>query len=182
MGGLKELAEAHKLKAAYIPVIIGGVDRAVIEVAKPSKESPVGVVAKKIELTGPIAICGAQGMICELENGGIEPHLHITFVDSNGHLHGGHLEAGTAPVTTTADGGPGSLRASPSSSRARRPMAARHPPRPQPHPQRVAEAQPPTPSRRSRIWGFAPRRQRAPSPKPSAIWASSPRQASSARP
>lgn len=103
MGGLKELAEAHKLKAAYIPVIIGGVDRAVVEVARPSKESPVGVVAKKIELTGPIAICGAQGMICELENGDIEPHLHITFVDSNGHLHGGHLEAGTAPVTTTAD-------------------------------------------------------------------------------
>ena len=60
-------------------------------------------MAKKIELTGPIAICGAQGMICELEDGSIEPHLHITFVDSNGHLHGGHLEAGTAPVTTTAD-------------------------------------------------------------------------------
>lgn len=101
--GLKELAEANGIKAAYIPVIIGGVDKAVIEVAKPSKESPVGVVAKKIELTGPIAICGAQGMICELEDGSIEPHLHISFVDSNGHTHGGHLEAGTAPVTTTAD-------------------------------------------------------------------------------
>jgi uncharacterized protein len=103
MGGMKELAEANRIKAAFIPVIIGGVDRAIIEVAKPSKESPVGVVAKKIELTGPIAICGAQGMICELEDGSIEPHVHITFVDSNGHLHGGHLEAGTAPVTTTAD-------------------------------------------------------------------------------
>ena len=103
MAGLRELAETHGIKAAWIPVIIGGVDRAVIEVAKPSKESPVGVVAKKIELTGPIAICGAQGMICELEDGTIEPHLHITFVDSNGHLHGGHLEPGTAPVTTTAD-------------------------------------------------------------------------------
>jgi predicted DNA-binding protein with PD1-like motif len=103
MTGLKSLADEHGIRAAYIPVIIGGVDRAIIEVARPSAESPVGVVAKKIELTGPIAICGAQGMICELEDGSIEPHIHITFVDSNGHLHGGHLEAGTAPVTTTAD-------------------------------------------------------------------------------
>lgn len=103
LNGLKDLANEHGVKAAYIPVVIGGVDRAVIEVAKPSKDSPVGVVAKKIELTGPIAICGAQGMICQKEDGTIEPHLHITFVDSNGHLHGAHLEAGTAPVTTTAD-------------------------------------------------------------------------------
>lgn len=103
MNGLKEMAEANGIKAAYIPVIIGGVNKAKIEVATPSKESPVGVVAKVIDLTGPIAICGAQGMICEKEDGTIEPHLHITFVDSNGHLHGGHLEAGTAPVTTTAD-------------------------------------------------------------------------------
>jgi predicted DNA-binding protein with PD1-like motif len=103
MTGLKEMAEAHNIRAAYIPVIIGGVNRATIEVATPSPDSPVGVVAKIIELTGPIAICGAQGMICEKEDGTLEPHLHITFVDSNGHLHGGHLEAGTAPVTTTAD-------------------------------------------------------------------------------
>ncbi len=103
MNGLKEMAETHGIKAAYIPVIIGGVNHATIEVATPSAESPVGVAAKVIELTGPIAICGAQGMICEREDGTIEPHLHITFVDSNGHVHGGHLEAGTAPVTTTAD-------------------------------------------------------------------------------
>lgn len=103
MNGLKELAEEHNIKAAYIPTIIGGVNEAVIEVARPSSQSPVGVVAKKIELAGPIAICGAQGMICEKQDGSIEPHIHITFVDSNGHLHGAHLEAGTAPVTTTAD-------------------------------------------------------------------------------
>ena len=103
MTGLKDIAEENGLKAAYIPVIIGGVNEAIIEVAEPNDESPVGVVAKKIKLTGPIAICGAQGMICEMEDGSIEPHLHITFVDSNGHLHGAHLEAGTAIVTTTAD-------------------------------------------------------------------------------
>lgn len=103
MTGLADIARENNIKAAYIPVIIGGVNKATIEVATPSDKSPVGVVAKKIELTGPIAICGAQGMICEKEDGSIEPHLHITFVDSNGHLHGAHLEAGTAPVTTTAD-------------------------------------------------------------------------------
>lgn len=103
MTGLTEMAEAHGITAAYIPTIIGGVNEAVIEVATPSEESPVGVVAKKIHLTGPIAICSAQGMICELEGGKIGPHLHIVFVDSNGHMHGGHLEEGTAPVTTTAD-------------------------------------------------------------------------------
>ncbi|GMU24461.1 MAG: hypothetical protein AMXMBFR13_45350 [Phycisphaerae bacterium] len=103
MNGLKEMADAHGIKAAYIPVIIGGVNQATIEVATPSKDSPVGVVAKIIHLTGPIAIIGAQGMICEKEDGSIEPHLHITFVDANGHVHGGHLEAGSAPVTTTAD-------------------------------------------------------------------------------
>lgn len=103
MTGLAEMASAHGIKAAYIPTIIGGVNAAVIEVATPSAESPVGVVAKKIQLTGPIAICAAQGMICELGDGKIGPHLHIAFVDSNGHMHGGHLEEGTAPVTTTAD-------------------------------------------------------------------------------
>ncbi len=103
MNGLRDLCKQAGIKAAAVPVIIGGVNKAKVEVAQPSKDSPVGVVAKTIELTGPIAIVGAQGMICELENGEIEPHIHITFVDANGHLHGGHLEAGTAPVTTTAD-------------------------------------------------------------------------------
>jgi uncharacterized protein len=104
MDGLKELAVEHGVKAAYIPTIIGGVNAAQIEVATPSKDSPVGVVAKHIHLTGPIAIVAAQGMICQLEDGTLEPHLHIAFVDANGHIHGGHLLAGTAPVTTTVDG------------------------------------------------------------------------------
>jgi predicted DNA-binding protein with PD1-like motif len=104
MTGLKDLAMEHGIKAAYIPVIIGGVNAATVEVATPSKESPVGVVAKHIHLTGPIAILGAQGMICQLEDGSLEPHLHITYVDPNGHVHGGHLLVGTAPVTTTVDG------------------------------------------------------------------------------
>lgn len=103
MTGLKEAAKANNIRGGYIPVIIGGVDRAKVEVATPSEDSPVGVVAKTIDLTGPVAIISAQGMICETEDGDIEPHLHIVFVDSNGHIHGGHLEAGSAPVTTTAD-------------------------------------------------------------------------------
>ncbi len=104
MTGLSAVAEEHGVTAAYIPVIIGGVNRARIEVATPSTDSPVGVVAKPIELTGPLAIIAAQGMICELDDGAIEPHLHITFVDANGHIHGGHLVSESAPVTTTADG------------------------------------------------------------------------------
>jgi len=104
MTGLKDLALQHQIRAAYIPVIIGGVNAARIEVATPSPDSPVGVVAKHITLTGPLAILGAQGMICELDDGSPEPHLHITFVDPNGHIHGGHLEYGVAPVTTTVDG------------------------------------------------------------------------------
>jgi len=104
MTGLKDIAAEHSIQAAYIPVIIGGVNAATVEVATPSKESPVGVVAKHIHLTGPIAILSAQGMICRLEDGSPEPHLHIVFVDPNGHVHGGHLLADTAPVTTTVDG------------------------------------------------------------------------------
>lgn len=104
MTGLSSFATEQGIRAAYIPVIIGGVNAAELEVATPSPKSPVGVVAKHIHLTGPIAIISAQGMICELDDGTLEPHLHITFVDSNGHVHGGHLLAGTAPVTTTADG------------------------------------------------------------------------------
>ena len=103
MTGLREMAEAHRITAAYVPTLIGGVNEATLEVATPSDESPVGVVAKKIHLAGPLAICGAQGMMCEVEEGKIGPHVHITFVDRNGHLHGGHLEEGSAPVTTTAD-------------------------------------------------------------------------------
>lgn len=104
MTGLTNLALEHNVRAAYIPAIIGGVNAAQIEVGRPSAESPVGVVAKHIDLTGPLPILGAQGMICEREDGTPEPHLHITFVDANGHVHGGHLLAGTAPVTTTVDG------------------------------------------------------------------------------
>src|SRR5512144_2794518 len=104
MTGLKDLALEHGITAAYIAVIIGGVNAATVEVATPGKESPVGVVAKHIHLTGPIAILGAQGMICRLDDGSLEPPLHITFVDPNGHVHGGHLLIGTAPVTTTVDG------------------------------------------------------------------------------
>ena len=78
MTGLKDLAAEHGVKAAYIPVIIGGVDGAMIEVARPSADSPVGVVAKKIELTGPIAICGAQGMIRKVCR---ERDIPVLFID-----------------------------------------------------------------------------------------------------
>ncbi|MBI4582853.1 MAG: DNA-binding protein [Planctomycetes bacterium] len=103
MNGIRERCEQAGIRAGIVPVVIGGVGRAVVEVAQPSGKSPVGVVAKAIHLDGPLAILGAQGMVCETADGKLEPHLHITFTDSNGHIHGGHLKAGTAPVTTTAD-------------------------------------------------------------------------------
>ncbi len=103
MNGLRQMCEESGIRAGVVPVIIGGVNHAQVEVARPSAESPVGVVAKEIHLDGPLAILGAQGMICELDDGLLEPHIHITFVDANGHVHGGHLVAGSAPVTTTAD-------------------------------------------------------------------------------
>ena len=58
--GLKELAEANGLKAAYIPVIIGGVDRAIIEVARPSKDSPVGVWPRRSSSPAPSPSAGLR--------------------------------------------------------------------------------------------------------------------------
>lgn len=103
MNGIETTCEEAGVRAGGITVVIGGVNGATVEVAAPATDSPVGVKAKKIELSGPLAILGAQGMVCETSEGGLETHVHITFVDANGHVVGGHLVAGTAPVTTTAD-------------------------------------------------------------------------------
>jgi len=103
LDGITAACREHRIRAAVIQTIIGGVNRATVEVAKPSSQSPVGVEAKVIKLEKPHAILSAQGMMCVNDDGEIEPHLHIVFVDSDGRAVGGHLEPGTAPVTTTAD-------------------------------------------------------------------------------
>ncbi len=64
---------------AHIPTIIGGVDAAQIEVATPSKESPVGVVAKHIHLTGPIAIVAARN---EVKRASCSPMKKASLRDS----------------------------------------------------------------------------------------------------
>ena len=101
--GITEACKRNEVRAARIEVVIGGVNRAKVEVARPSDESPVGVVAREIVLEKPHAILGGQGMMCINDKGEYEGHLHITFVNENGQALGGHLEKGTAPVTTTAD-------------------------------------------------------------------------------
>jgi predicted DNA-binding protein with PD1-like motif len=103
MGGIARACEEADVRAGGILVVIGGVSSATVEVATLAADSPVGVRAKSIELAGPLAILGAQGMVCETAGGRLEPHVHITLVDANGRVAGGHLVEGTAPVTTTAD-------------------------------------------------------------------------------
>lgn len=101
--GITEACKNHHIRAAVVQAIIGGVNHAKVEVAKPSDESPVGVVAKEIHLETPHAILSGQGMVCVNDDGELEAHMHIVFVDADGRAVGGHLESGTAPVTTTAD-------------------------------------------------------------------------------
>lgn len=101
--GVRDACEAEGVRAGAVSAVIGGVGRAAVEVGVASASSPVGVVAREIEIEGPLAILCAQGMICEAEDGTVAPHIHISFVDGEGVVHGGHLVEGRAPVTTTAD-------------------------------------------------------------------------------
>lgn len=101
--GITEACRKHSIRAAVVQAIIGGVNQAIVEVAKPSDKSPVGVEAKVIQLDKPHAILSGQGMVCVNDDGELEAHMHIVFVDADGRAVGGHLESGTAPVTTTAD-------------------------------------------------------------------------------
>jgi predicted DNA-binding protein with PD1-like motif len=101
--GIVEACKKHDIRSAVIQGIIGGVNKAHVEVAKPSDASPVGVEAKAIHLDKPHAILSGQGMVCINDQRELEVHMHIVFVDEDGRAVGGHLESGSAPVTTTAD-------------------------------------------------------------------------------
>ena len=53
-----------------------------------------------LQLTGPIELTNASGIICHDDEGNTNLHVHMTLTDRHGNAHGGHLVEGTKVLLT----------------------------------------------------------------------------------
>lgn len=99
--GLKQACEKHHINNGIILSAIGSLNGARFfdPVVLPNKKAGYGY-SEPIELTGPIELVTAVGMICHNEQDELLFHVHIGLSDENGKGYGGHLIEGNKVLLT----------------------------------------------------------------------------------
>lgn len=102
--GLTEVCRKYDLKNGIILNAFGSLQNAVVKnvIHIPGVKYEAGY-GEAMELKGPIELIGTAGVICHTDDGGIQPHIHISLSDKNAHGFGGHLCPGTR-VQITVEG------------------------------------------------------------------------------
>lgn len=99
--GLEEVCKEKQIKNGVILSAIGSLDGAYfcnpIEITEKKAGYGYGEI---LQLSGPIELVNASGMICHNKNEEISLHIHISLSDRYGNAHGGHLVEGTKVLLT----------------------------------------------------------------------------------
>ncbi|MFV0498013.1 MAG: PPC domain-containing DNA-binding protein [Candidatus Fimivivens sp.] len=99
--GLQEACKRSGINNGVILSAIGSLDGVKFynPVELPEKKAGYGY-GEKLQLTGPIELTNASGIICHDDVGETNLHVHITLSDRYGNAHGGHLVEGTVVLLT----------------------------------------------------------------------------------
>jgi len=101
--GIEEVCEQSGLRSGSISCCVGSLGKASFMFLVPF-DNPMGsAYCDPVTIEGPVEILSAQGTLGEEEDGSLFVHLHGSFVDRDGCVHGGHLIKGQNPVLFTAE-------------------------------------------------------------------------------
>jgi len=102
VNGLKKVCEDENIHHGAVVTVVGSLHKLTFsQVVSDSDERKdkfgPGFTEHRI-VSGPLQILSVQGIISETESGEVVVHIHGTFNDLNGRVHGGHLLPGENPV------------------------------------------------------------------------------------
>jgi predicted DNA-binding protein with PD1-like motif len=101
--GLIEVCQKYNIKAGGIASMIGSLKTVQFMAIQPDPKSKTGAsFTERLTMEGPVELLGAQGLICQREDG-MFIHLHATMVDKNQKVCGGHIERGYCTVLNTLE-------------------------------------------------------------------------------
>jgi predicted DNA-binding protein with PD1-like motif len=101
--GIEEACDLLGIRSGVITCGIGSLQKASFMFLVPLDNRMGAGYCDPITVEGPMEILSAQGMIGEEETGDLFVHLHGSFSDKSGHVHGGHWVKGRNPVLFTAE-------------------------------------------------------------------------------
>jgi len=100
--GIEEACERSAIRSGAISCCIGSLRKASFMFLVPFDNRMGAAYCDPVTIEGPVEILSTQGAIGE-EEGSLFVHLHGSFVDKDGRVHGGHLIKGQNPVLFTAE-------------------------------------------------------------------------------
>jgi len=101
--GIEEACEILGIRSGVITCAIGSLQKASFMYLVPFGTRMGAGYCDPITVQGPVEILSAQGTIGEEEDRSLFVHLHGSFSDKDGHVHGGHLVKGRNPVLFTSE-------------------------------------------------------------------------------
>ena len=94
---IKEACRDNGIRAGTVLTAVGSLQKATITHHASAKAKNHTMSPPKV-VPGPLQILGLVGIIGEKEGGELNVHLHVTVVNENGQVYGGHLVEGENPV------------------------------------------------------------------------------------
>lgn len=89
---IEQAVSSQDIKAGFIVTCVGGVNQVTARMAGATPErQDIRVFKDDYEIVSLVGTVSVNGV-----------HLHISFSDKNGHVHGGHLKDGTL-ISPTAE-------------------------------------------------------------------------------
>jgi predicted DNA-binding protein with PD1-like motif len=102
--GIRQVCEAHGIRAGAVLTGIGSLRKMTYQVLVPRPGTKLGAGYNEPQVVpGPVEVLSLQGVVFESEEGELLLHLHGTFSDQHGKVYAGHVVAGENPVLATLD-------------------------------------------------------------------------------
>lgn len=100
LSAIESACKEHNITNGIILSAIGSFDGARFFTPVPLDTKAGAGYSDPIEMTGPIELLNATGMITHSEEGNQDFHIHVTFSDGKGNAFGGHLIPGNIVLLT----------------------------------------------------------------------------------
>ena len=98
ISSIKKACSDNGIRSGTILTAVGTLQKSTITNPPTDKAKTGTVFSLPKVIPGPLQILSLVGVICEKDSGELYVHLHGSFVDKYGKVHGGHLEEGESPA------------------------------------------------------------------------------------
>ena len=96
--GIKKICVDSGIRYGAILTTVGSLRELGIEVPGPIRKDRSEATMKDVVLPGPLQVLSLIGVIFEKDTGEMDVHIHGSFLDAQGKIHGGHLLEGKNPI------------------------------------------------------------------------------------